>query len=188
MAEILRILHYINAFFGGLGGEEEVHTPLRLQNGPVGPGRLLQEMLAGQGEVIATLVCGDGYFSEHEEQVVQQAQEYLRQYKPQVLIAGPAFRSGRYGLACGRLCLEAERLGIPAVTGMHVENPGADLYRPQHLFIIATEASAAGMRLALERMTALAVKRGHGQPLGCDESRSDCDARSSSVPSPSRDA
>jgi glycine reductase len=98
--------------------------------------------------------------------VVQQVQGYLREYKSQVFIAGPAFRSGRYGLACGRLCLEAERSGIPAVTGMHVENPGADLYRPQHLFIIATEASAAGMRPALQRMAALAVKRGCGLPLG----------------------
>lgn len=123
-------------------------------------------MLAGQGQVIGTLVCGDGYFSEHEEEVVQQTQRYLRERQPHVFIAGPAFRSGRYGLACGRLCLEAERLGFAAVTGMHVENPGADLYRPEHLFIIATEASAVGMRPALERMATLALKRGRQQPLG----------------------
>lgn len=166
MAETLRILHYINAFFGGLGGEEEAFTGLRLQDGPVGPGRLLEQVLAGQGQVIGTLVCGDGYFSEHEEEVVQQTQRYLRERQPHVFIAGPAFRSGRYGLACGRLCLEAERLGIAAVTGMHVENPGADLYRPEHLFIIATEASAAGMRPALERMATLALKRGRQQALG----------------------
>jgi glycine reductase len=68
--------------------------------------------------------------------------------------------------ACGRLCLEAERLGVPAVTGMHVENPGADVYRSEHLYIIATEGSAVGMSQALARMAALAVKRGHGEPLG----------------------
>lgn len=166
MAEPLRIMHYINAFFGGLGGEEEAHTSLRVQEGAVGPGRLLEQVLGADGRVIATLVCGDGYFSDHEEEVVEQTRKYLLEYKPEVFLAGPAFRSGRYGLACGRLCLEAERLGIPAVTGMHVENPGSDLYRPQHLFIIATEANAAGMRPALERMAALALKRGRGLPLG----------------------
>ena len=166
MAETLRILHYINAFFGGLGGEAEAHLPLRLQEGAVGPGRLLEQVLAGQGQVIGTLVCGDGYFSEHEAEVVQQVQGYLREHKPDVFVAGPAFRSGRYGLACGRLCLEAERRGVPAVTGMHVENPGSDLYRPERLYIIATEASAVGMRPALECMAALAVKRGRGLPLG----------------------
>jgi glycine reductase len=166
MEKTLRILHYINAFFGGLGGEEEAHTPVRLQEGAIGPGRLLEQVLAGQGRVIATLVCGDGYFGEHEAEAVEQARASLQRHRPDVFLAGPAFRSGRYGLACGRLCLEAERLGIPAVTGMHVENPGSDLYRPEHLYIVATEASAAGMRPALERMAALALKRRRGQPLG----------------------
>jgi glycine/betaine/sarcosine/D-proline reductase family selenoprotein B len=111
-------------------------------------------------------MCGDGYFSEHEEEVVVQVQGYLRDLKPDVFLAGPAFRSGRYGLACGRLCLEAERLGIPAITGMHEENPGSDLYRPQHLYIVATAASAVGMQPALQRMTALAIKRARRLPLG----------------------
>jgi glycine reductase len=166
MAEPLRFVHYINAFVGGLGGEEEAHTALRFEEGSVGPGRLLDQILGHEGRVIGTLVCGDGYFSDREEEVVEQARQYLSASKPDVLLAGPAFRSGRYGLACGRLCLEAERLGIPAITGMHVENPGSDIYRPQHLFIIATEPNAAGMRPALERMVALALKRGRGQPLG----------------------
>jgi glycine reductase len=166
MARALRVVHYINAFFGGIGGEEEAHTPVRFQDGPIGPGGLLAQILAGQGQVVATIVCGDGYFSDQEEQVVEQVKAYVQQLQPDVFIAGPAFRSGRYGLACGRLCLEVERLGIPAVTGMHVENPGSDLYRPHHLYIIATEASAVGMRPALTRMVALARKRALGEPLG----------------------
>jgi glycine reductase complex component B subunit gamma len=166
MAEPLRVLHYINAFFGGLGGEEEAHTAVSLQDGALGPGRLLEQILADEGQVIATIMCGDGHFSEHEEAVVAQVQGYLRDLKPDIFLAGPAFRSGRYGLACGRLCLEAERLGIPAITGMHEENPGGDLYRPQHLYIIATAASAVGMQPALQRMAGLAIKRRRGLPLG----------------------
>jgi glycine reductase len=166
MAELLRVLHYINAFFGGQGGEEEAQTAVSLQDGALGPGRLLEQILADEGQVIATIMCGDGYFSEHEESVVAQVQGYLRDLKPDIFLAGPAFRSGRYGLACGRLCLEAERLGIPAITGMHAENPGADLYRPQHLYIIATAASAVGMQPALQRMAALAINRRRGLPLG----------------------
>jgi glycine reductase len=49
---------------------------------------------------------------------------------------------------------------------MHEENPGSDLYRPQHLYIVATAASAVGMQPALQRMAALAIKRGRGLPLG----------------------
>ena len=117
MATPLRIIHYLNAFFGGLGGEAEGHAAPSLHLGSVGPGRLLEQELGDQGEVVATVICGDGYFSEYEEAVVDQFRDYLRTYQPDAVIAGPAFRSGRYGLACGRLCLEAEQFGIPAITG-----------------------------------------------------------------------
>ncbi len=110
MATPLRILHYINAFFGGLGGEEEALAPMSFHPDAIGPGRLLEQALAGQGEVAATVICGDGYFSEHEEEVAAQFRDYVQTHKPDVVIAGPAFRSGRYGLACGRLCLEANRI------------------------------------------------------------------------------
>jgi glycine reductase len=166
MADGLRVVHFLNAFFGGLGGEEEADTPVQLRIGAVGPGKLLQQHLAAHGQVVATILCGDGYFSDYEEQVVQQVGEYWQNLRPDVFIAGPAFRSGRYGLACGRLCLEAERRHIPAVTGMHEENPGSDLYRREHLYIVATAASAVGMAPALTRMAALAIKRGRGQTLG----------------------
>ncbi|MEE8291968.1 MAG: glycine/sarcosine/betaine reductase selenoprotein B family protein, partial [Candidatus Tectomicrobia bacterium] len=71
MAASLRIMHYINAFFAGIGGEEEAHTAVSLHHGPLGPGRLLEQVLAGEGQVIATVVCGDGYFSANEDEVVE---------------------------------------------------------------------------------------------------------------------
>ena len=49
MAKPLREVHFINAFFGGLGGEEEAHTPLQRRDGAVGPGRLLQQHLGDDG-------------------------------------------------------------------------------------------------------------------------------------------
>jgi glycine reductase len=166
MPDVLRIVHFLNAFFGGLGGEVEADTPVHLQQGAVGPGRLLEHTLAGAGQVIATIICGDGYFSNHETAVVEYVRRHLQELQPDVFIAGPAFRSGRYGLACGRLCLEAEHLGVPAVTGMHEENPGSDLYRREHVYIIATAASAVGMAPALARIAALALKRGRREPIG----------------------
>ncbi len=166
MAERLRVVHFINAFYGGLGGEEAAQTAIHLQEGAVGPGRLLAQHLGEHGEVAATMICGDGYFAECEEDVAAWVKARLEALQPDAFIAGPAFRSGRYGLACGRACQEAEGLGIPAVTGMHEENPGSDVYRSEHLYMIETEASAVGMGQALERMAALALKRGRGEPLG----------------------
>ena len=165
-ARPLRLVHYLNAFFGGIGGEAEAHHAVQTHAGPLGPGMLLQQLCAGQAEVVGTVVCGDGYFGEHEEAVVEHVRQYVRQQGADAFIAGPAFGSGRYGLACGRLCLEVERLGIPAVTGLHIENPGGEVFLPQHIFAVSTTASAAGMQPALQRMAALTLKRARGDSLG----------------------
>jgi glycine reductase len=166
MTQPLRVVHFINTFYGGVGGEEAAQTPVSIQDGVLGPGRLLAQCLGAQAEVVATIMCGDGYFSAYEDDVTASVMQHLQTLRPDVFVAGPAFRSGRYGLACGRLCLAAERAGIPAVTGMHVENPGSDLYRGEHLYILATEASAVGMQPAMERMAALALKRARGEAIG----------------------
>ena len=98
MPDVLRVVHYLNAFFGGLGGEEEAHTPVSVQPGALGPGRPGQA-LAHQGQIVATIICGYGYFADHEEAVVAQVRAQWQTLKPDVFIAGPAFRAGRYGLA-----------------------------------------------------------------------------------------
>ena len=38
MAEKIRIVHYINQFFAGIGGEEKGASPLESCAGPKGPG------------------------------------------------------------------------------------------------------------------------------------------------------
>lgn len=57
----MRALHYINQFFGQLGGEDSAYAPLELREGTVGPGKVLQTMLNGI-EIVNIVVCGDNYF------------------------------------------------------------------------------------------------------------------------------
>ena len=42
MESPLRVVHYLNQFFAGIGGEEAANIPPRVQQGPVGSGRPLQ--------------------------------------------------------------------------------------------------------------------------------------------------
>ena len=55
MAETLRILHYINQFYGGIGGEDKASVGLSTKDGPVGPGMLMKAVLAGRGEIVKTI-------------------------------------------------------------------------------------------------------------------------------------
>ena len=54
----------------------------------------------------------------------------IKEKAPDGVICGPAFNAGRYGVACGTICKAVEeRLGIPVITGMYIENPGVDMFR-----------------------------------------------------------
>ena len=124
----LRIVHYVNQFFGQEGGEEKAGLGFLVKEGPVGPGLALQKALGERGRVIATIVCGDNYFAEHVEKASEEAVRLIMPFKPDLLFAGPAFEAGRYGIACGAICkIVQERLAIPVVTGMFETNPGVDL-------------------------------------------------------------
>lgn len=161
----IRVVHYLNQFFAGIGGEEKADiTPFK-QDGAVGPGTALQKQLPEDMEIVGTVVCGDTYFNENLESATEEVLALIDSYQPDILVAGPAFNAGRYGMACGGVCAAIqERLKIPALTGMYEENPGADLYR-KSVYIVKTGNSAAKMRKALPAMAVLAGKLAHGEEL-----------------------
>jgi len=162
---LIRIVHYVNQFYGRLGGEAAAEASLRVLPGPVGPGTRLQQLLEPAGEVAATLVCGDNLAAEESSAFAAQATQALRSVAPDVVVAGPAFNAGRYGLACGAMCRVAVELGIPSVTAMYPENPGVALYR-RTATILPTTATAVGMEDALQRLAAFGVRLGRGEPIG----------------------
>lgn len=162
-----RIVHYVNQFFGGVGGEEKADCePFTIQ-GPQGPGRLLEKLFR-QGnvdvEIIATVVCGDSYFVDHQEDVLRDLIPLIRGYHPDLVVAGPAFNAGRYGIACGGICSSLQPLGIPAITAMFKENPGVDQYRKTAL-IVETANNVTGMEEAVRKMVRLGIKRLHGEEI-----------------------
>lgn len=166
MAKI-KVVHYINQFFAGVGGEEKAHVPAELHVGEViGPGMAFQTGFGDKAEIVATIVCGDSYFNENIEEAKAQILGWVKDLSPDLFIAGPAFNAGRYGVACGTIAAAvSEELGIKSMTGMYVENPGADMYKDK-IYIIETKDSAAGMRGAVKSMTSFALKYASGEKIG----------------------
>ena len=161
----LRVVHYLNQFFARVGAEEAADTPFAVREGPLGPGIGLQKELAGAGSVVATMYCGDDRAAGDLPSFGDAVQKALEELKPDVVVAGPAFNAGRYGLACGEVCARAKALGIPAVTAMHIENPGVELYR-RTAYILPAAPTALGMNDALARLARFAVKLGGGAAIG----------------------
>ncbi len=163
--ETKRIVLYLNQFFGQIGGEDKADTPPQSVAKAVGPGLGLQAHLPENCQIVGTIICGDGYFNENLEEASLAVRQMLEEFSPHVVIAGPAFNAGRYGMACGMVGKIAHDMGIPAVSGMYPENPGVETYR-QYLYIIETGNSAASMRTALPAMGKLAGKLANGEPIG----------------------
>lgn len=163
----LKAVHYINQFFANIGGEEKADIPVEFHDGQVmGPGMAFKGAFGDECEIVGTIVCGDSYFAENIDAVTEQILNHVKELGADVFIAGPAFNAGRYGVACGTIANSVqEQLGIPVVTGMYEENPGADMFKTK-IYIVPTKNSAAGMRDAVKYMAPLALKLAKHEPIG----------------------
>jgi glycine reductase len=161
----LRVVVYVNQFFGQIGGEDKAGVGPQRVDGAVGAARAIQQALGDAGRVVATVVAGDNYVAERLDAAVDEILQLVSADAPDLLVAGPAFLAGRYGVACGALCAAAAGHGLAAVTGMHPENPGVELYRRRAL-IVTTSADAARMLDEARRVVALGLKLARREPLG----------------------
>lgn len=160
-----KIVHYINQFFGGIGGEEKADFEPEVREEKIGPGLALAQGLGEDYDIVATVICGDNYFGENLDKATDIIVDMVKKYEPDVFVAGPAFNAGRYGVACGTICKAVEeRLGIPVLTGMYEENPGADMFK-KDIITVQTGNSAATLRKSLPKIVNLVKKMATGEEI-----------------------
>lgn len=166
MSGKVRILHYINQFFAGIGGEEKGSSPLEHCEGAKGPGLGILQQTGEKAEIVRTIWCGDNLINQESERILAEIEILIAQAKPDVVVAGPAFGAGRYGLACGmvaRLC--TEKLKLPVIIGLYPENPAVEIYR-KDAYIYPCAETVAGMRKDLPGFARMALKLGAEGKLG----------------------
>jgi glycine reductase complex component B subunit gamma len=167
---MIRVVHILNQFFAGIGGEEKADIPVASAEGATGAARGLQAQLAERGQVVQTIYFGDNYFHEHKDEAMAAIVAQLEKCQPDIVVAGPAFNAGRYGLACVEICQTvSERLGLRCVTAMEPENPGVSVYRDNHndkVFLLPTSETASGMSRALTAMAPFACRLADGEEIG----------------------
>ena len=161
-----RVVHYLNQFFVGAGGEDAAASPPSSQPGPVGPGRRLAQLLGDDHEIVATVSCGDDDAAGRPE-AIGEIIALVQEARPDLVVAGPAFTSGRYGLACARVAAAAAAAGIPAVAGMHPDNPGID--EKGAAPVVASGEAARLMGPALDTLSAAVKKLLAGETLTNDD-------------------
>jgi len=158
-----RVVCFVNQFFGGIGGEEHANHPVETKDGAVGGARAVANALGASGNVVATIIGGDNYVNEEADTALGFIEAELARLKPDLLLAGPAFNAGRYGLACGAVGKIATRLGIPSVTGMYPENPGV-LTNRRDTIIIPTGETPTDIAPVVKEMVRIGLKM-----VNCEE-------------------
>ena len=165
-----RVAHVVNQFFAGIGGEDRADAAVGTLDTLAGPSRGLQRLLQDHAEVAPTLYFGDNRFHERPDEAKAALLQELAAAAPDVVVLGPAFQAGRYGLACVEVGhAAAGELGCPCVTAMHPDNPAVNAYREHHeprLFLLPTAETAAGMGRALDDLGRFVLKLLRGETMG----------------------
>ncbi len=160
-----KVICYINQYFAGIGGEEKAGHPVEYRKEILGPAVGINSGVSPVAEVIGTIICGDNYFNENNKESLEFIKKTLETEQPDLVIAGPAFNAGRYGMACAGVVELVHEMGIPALTAMYPENPGVDQVKGAAI-IAKTSDSAGGMRDALPTLSTLAKKLLQGEKIG----------------------
>jgi glycine reductase complex component B subunit gamma len=168
--ENIRVLHYLNQFFAGIGGEDKADEPVGFRQGALGPGKRLQQLLGSSIEIVTTVYCGDNYFAQNRDEALSQIRKIAKDSDVKIVIAGPAFQAGRYGFACTEVMHSlSNTLGLYCVSGMEVENPAVvayQKYRDMKVFILPASDSVKTMGETLSRMAIFVVKLASGAKMG----------------------
>lgn len=164
-----RILYYLNQFFGQIGGEDKADFAPVLKEGSVGPAMGFSKELGDAGKVVATFICGDNYINENNEAALAEFKKAMDEVKPDLVVVGPSFNAGRYGMASALIAQYAvDKYDVPVVSGMYEENPGLEITRLK-AYTVPTGNSAGDMRAALPKMAAVAKKLLAGEQMIPDE-------------------
>ena len=171
----VKVIHYLNQFFGGIGGEEKTDLEPTLLQGARGPGKLLERLFPDL-EIVATIVAGDNYLVQNTGTAVKEILSVLTPYFekkaaeiPQLFLAGPCFNAGRYGLACGAVCKAVqEHFDCLVLSSMFPDNPAVQEYR-HDIFISLAGDDVTSMEESLRRMWGLAIKLLQGKAILPDE-------------------
>ena len=160
-----KVVHYINQFYAGMGGEDTASVGISARDGAVGPGLALKANLGADYEIVKTIICGDNTIAEKTAEIVPQIVELVKEAGADLFLAGPGFNAGRYGIGCGATTAAVtEQLRIPAVTALFAENPGTDIYK-NRCYILQTENSAKNMRKTAAFMAAFAKRLVEGDTI-----------------------
>jgi len=93
----IRIIHFLNQFFSGVGGENKGDAVVDAREEALGSGKRFLILLGYAAEIVVTAYCGDGYLAIHYDEALEDIIQISREHNVRMVVVDPAFASDRYG-------------------------------------------------------------------------------------------
>lgn len=170
---VIPTVFYMNQFFAEIGGEEMANIPPAVTDKIVGPAKGLKAY--PRFRVCKIIYCGDDYANNNIDELKSLVARVLGEYKKVLFIASPSFNRTEFSMVNLKLCDYVQSvLRIETVAGMY-----ADTYEKikadtpfnyyNHLDVVSTKNSAAGMRAAMPKILQIGEKKYKNQQLTDEE-------------------
>lgn len=154
--KIMMILDQIQA---GFGGKENGDLKLGGKMLPIGSASMFDNYLKSvDGEIIATIYCGDDYYIANKEDVTRKIVSMTKKINPDVVICGPAFNYEKYGMLCAEVgCEIEEQIHIPVVAAMSEEcSVAIKEFKDKLTIVKMPKKGGIGLTAALKNILTLA--------------------------------
>ncbi|HWH78738.1 MAG TPA: glycine/sarcosine/betaine reductase selenoprotein B family protein, partial [Candidatus Binatus sp.] len=85
----MKVLHYLNQFFAGIGGEDQAGQEVVFMPRAVGVGVEIEKALQAHSVEYKSIACGDNYFHEAEAASLHAIGAAMDEFRPDLFLAGP---------------------------------------------------------------------------------------------------
>lgn len=157
MVKVLLVLNHVQA---GMGSDENADLPPAGKKSIIGPGKMMEPYFKEMdGEIVATLYCGDLYYQNNEEEVKKKFVAMAKKLSPDVVVCGPALHYPNFGEMAGGLAEEINnKSDIPAFAAMSLENPATEKYKDKVIVVKTPKKGGIGLNQSMENICKMAVK------------------------------
>lgn len=156
----MKLIFIFDQIQAGLGGKEKGDQPLGGKILPIGAAKMFEAILPQvNGEIIATLYCGDDYFEKNSEECSLKLTAMVKKLQPDVVVCGPCFNYEKFAEMAGRVAKTiTEKLDIPVLAAMSAECQSAIMkYQSVVPIVKMPKKGGTGLTESLEKMMELAV-------------------------------
>lgn len=133
----MKIVMIYDQIQAGAGTKDDKMVALNITKEKVGPTVMMEKYLKQiDGNVIATLYCGNGYYAQNKEEVVRKLNMMVTKLGADIVVCGPSFNYLEFSEMCARTATAINKSGIPALCAMSIENEQTILEYKQDIPIL----------------------------------------------------